>query len=113
MNFTPQQWLIAAVGMLAALGGVSSQLATLFGQAVATDITAGAAVLTVILTVPLGMMTGQSAVVKQVAAMPGVEDIKVNAAANKDLAVAAVDPKQSKVNAVPMDLAAIQKTAMS
>ena len=111
MNYTPQQILIVIVGMLGALSGVSGQLTTLFGQTIATDIASVSAILVAILAVPLGMMTGQAAVVKQVASMPGVQQITVNSAANQTLAQIAVDQSQSKVQPAPAAANQVQATA--
>lgn len=111
MNFTPVQWLIMIVGMLGALSSVSGQLTSLFGQTIATDIASVSAILVAILAVPLSMMTSQGAVVKQVASMPGVQQITVNSAANQTLATIAVDQSQNKVQPAPAAAAQVQATA--
>jgi hypothetical protein len=69
----------------------------LFGQAIANDITAACVILSAILGGWVVAVTGQSAVVKQVAAMPGVENININSKANETLAAVAADPTQTKV----------------
>jgi len=53
----------------------------------------------------------QEAIVKAVLAMPGVENLKVNAKASATLATIAVDEGQPKIEAVPADEAKVVSIA--
>lgn len=125
---SPAQWIIVGIGMLSFLGGASAQLTQLFGPSVAADVASVTALLAGLLTVPLTVLTGQSAQVRGISAiaqtpagqaavlkavedMPGVQDVKVNRQANPTLAAAAVDPNHAKVTAVASDQDAIRKIA--
>lgn len=59
------------------------------------------------------VLSSQSAQVKSVAAMSGVESIKVNSQASTALATLAMDPTQDKVSPTASAEAAVQKTAAS
>ena len=111
MTLTPQQWIAITIGMLSFLGGASAQLTQLFGPTVAADVASTVALLAGMLSVPLTVLTGQSAQVKAVQAMPGVEAITINKNASPTLAAIAVDPSNAKVDAVPSDKAAVSAIA--
>ena len=113
MNLTPAQIIALSISTLSVLGGATAQLTTLFGQAVANDITTTCALLAAILGGWIAVLTGQASIVKQVAAMPGVDKITVNTQANQTLATLAVsnDASAAKVEASPAAEAAVTKTA--
>ncbi len=53
----------------------------------------------------------QTAQVKKVLAMPGIDSVKVNAQASPELAQVAVDPLEQKIAATPASAAVVAKTA--
>ncbi len=107
MNLTPAQIIALSISTLSVLAGATAQLTTLFGQMVAQDITTACSLIAAILGGWIAVLTGQTAVVKQVAALPGVERISVNAQANPTLAAVATDPGQAKVGATTPDVRAV------
>lgn len=111
MNLTPQQWIAITIGMLSFLGGASAQLTQLFGATVAADVASVVMLLAGMLSVPMTVMSGQSAQVKAVQAMPGVDAITVNKNATPVLAAIAVDPANDKIAPVPSDAAKVSAIA--
>lgn len=97
MNLTPSQILALTISTLSVLGGASAQLTTLFGQGNASIITTACALVSGILGGWIAVLSGQANIVKQVAAMPGVDRVAINTAANQTLAAVAVDPQQPKI----------------
>lgn len=89
----------------------TAQLTDLFGATVAKSIVSVAALANSILGGIMSVITGQASMVKEVAAMPGVESIKVNAQANHTLATIAEDPAVLKVEATPQAQAQVTRTA--
>lgn len=57
----------------------------------------------------LAVLSSQNNTVKEVAALPGVERISVNAAANPVLAAAATDPQQPKIGATTPEVREVLK----
>ena len=111
MNLTRNQVLAIVLAVLGVLAGSATQLTDLFGTNVAkTLVTASSLVQTVLASI-LAALTGQSAQVKDVLAMPGVEKITVNAAANQTLSAIAVDPKVDKISPAQGDMTAVTETA--
>ena len=104
MNVTPLQWLGIILIVNGTLAGATTQLTTLFGVSIANDILAVASIGSGIVGGLVTMFGGQSSMIKSVAAMPGVDRINVNAAANPTLASVAVDPNQPKVGAINPDV---------
>lgn len=100
MNLSLKQWLAILAGLAAFIAVSGTQLTEIAGPAGAKTITALAGLLSGGLNVVIAIIAGQASTVKEVAAMPGVETIKVNSQANSTLAAVAVDPAQSKVEAV-------------
>lgn len=111
LNLTPTQVVALVISTLSVLAGATAQLTTLFGQTTAQGITTACALGSAILGGWIAVLTGQGNLVRQVAAMPGVERISVNALANQTLAQVAVDPAQGKVEATASAEAAVNKTA--
>ena len=90
--------IIQIIGVIISVLMVSSaQLTDLMGPGVAKYIVTIAGLANMILQGITVALTTQSAQVKDVAAMPGVEKITVNASASPALATLAVDPNQNKV----------------
>lgn len=99
MNITGKQWLSIIAAVVSALMLATTQLTDIFGPAMAKTIVSVAALVNLIINSVVAGVTGQASLVRDVAAMPGVEHITVNSTANQALAAVAVDPQQSKVAA--------------
>lgn len=97
MNLTTNQKLAIAIGVLTGLTGMTAQLTTLLGPHITADVSAASAIIVMGLSVFLTVSSGQSATVKQVLDMPGVEKISVNGQASAALATIAVDPNVNKI----------------
>lgn len=107
--------IIQIIGVVISVLMVSSaQLTDLMGPNVAKTIVTVAGLANMLLQGITVALTTQSAQVKDVAAMPGVERITVNASANAALATLAVDKNQDKVapaQAAEQQVAATAKAA--
>lgn len=79
---------------------------TLFGQDLTIKIVAVLGIAQIIVGAVGGQLSTQANLVKDVAAMPGVEKISVNANANSTLAAAATDADQPKVGPATPDVRA-------
>jgi hypothetical protein len=99
MNLTVAQALALATSTLSILAGASAQFTVIFGAANANTITTMCSLLAALLGGWIAVLSGQGAIVKQVAAMPGVDSIVVNTKASPALATLAIDPDQPKVGA--------------
>lgn len=110
-DITQTQWVAFVIGAASFLGGATAQLTTLFGAAGATYVASACAIVSGLAGVFLMATTGQSAQVKQVLAMPGVEKISVNSQANQTLASIAIDPKADKIAPTQAALVDVTKTA--
>ncbi len=111
MNLTRNQIIAITLAILGVLAGSATQLTDLFGANVAkTAVTASSLVQTILASI-LAVMTGQTSQVKDVLAMPGVEKLTVNAAANQTLASIAVDPKVDKIAPTTGAETAVTETA--
>lgn len=97
MNLNFKQVLAIAGAVLSVLMISTAQLTDLFGPGPTKAIVSTAALLNAIFNSVLMVVTGQAAMVKDVAAMPGVEPIKINAQANPTLAAIATDPSQPNI----------------
>ena len=111
MNITPIQWMLIVIAALGAISGGSAQMTDLFGAVISKDIASAASFLSSIISAILMPLTGQSAQIKAVAAMPGVEKVEVNAKANPTLATLAIDPHVDKIAPIPAALIEVTKTA--
>lgn len=92
-----KQWLSIALVVLGVLTASAAQLTDLFGPAATKTIVSASTLLMSMLAGAQGLISGQSSLVKDVQAMPGVEKIVVNKDANGNLASLAVDASQSKI----------------
>lgn len=113
MNLNGTQIILIIIAVLSALSGATAQLTDVFGTGVAHMIVSASGLLSTIMTSILVPLTGQTAQLKAVQAMPGVEAIQVNAKANPTLAGLAVDPAQDKIEAAPGAEQAVKKAAAS
>lgn len=113
LNATPQQIIAMALVLLGAITGGTAQLTNVIGAGSTQIVVSLASLGTTILSGWMMIITGQSGVLQQVQAMPGVEKIMVNAKANQTLASLAVDDKQEKIEAMPAAAQAVAATAKS
>ena len=104
MNLTPLQIIGIILAINGALTGATAQLTDLFGAVVAKDIVSLASLGSAILGGIITAMSGQATMIKNVAAMPGVERISVNQSAGPALAQAATDPSQPKIGATTREV---------
>jgi len=100
MNLTGKQIIAIVAAVVSALMLATTQLTDIFGPTVAKNIVSGASLVNLILNSIIAALSGQATLVKDVAAMPGVERVSVNAQANTALATVATDPGQPKIGAV-------------
>lgn len=112
MNLTGKQVISIVAAVVSVLMLATTQLTDLFGATVAKNIVSVAALINMILSSVVAALSGQASLVKDVAAMPGVERISVNKTANPTLASVATDSAQPKVGAVdPGTRIVLQDTA--
>ena len=111
MNLNGKQIISIIAAVVSALMLATTQLTDIFGASTAKLIVSTAALANMILNSIIAAITGQATMIRDVAAMPGVEKISVNANANQTLAAAAIDPVQDKVAPVLNDLESVTATA--
>lgn len=111
MNLNLKQAMAILIAILSVLAVSTTNLADLFGPQTAKIIASASNMLNAMLAGIMAVITGQAAMVKDVAAMEGVEPIKVNAQANSTLAAIAMDPNVDKVSALSKDAATVAATA--
>jgi hypothetical protein len=111
LNLTPIQILGIILVINGALIGSTAQLTDLMGPHVAHMIVSVCSLGNSILGGIVTMFGSQSAQVKNVLAMPGIDSIKVNAQANQALAQIAVDPAQDKIDTTMGSTAQVAATA--
>lgn len=97
MNLTTNQIVAIVMVILGVLVGSTAQLTDLLGPASTKTIVSLASLANTMLSGIMVVMTGQTAQVKSVIAMPGVEHISVNGSANQTLAQIAMDPAVNKI----------------
>lgn len=112
-NITPLQWIGIVLIINGALTGSVNELTDLFGAVWAKHVFSVCVIGSGICGGLVTMFGGQGAMVRNVAAMPGVEAIKVNANAGQALAQIAVSsaPEAAKVEAIPSAEAKVIATA--
>ena len=96
-NLTSAQKMTLVGIVISAFAGSAAQFTPIFGSVIATDVASVASFLGPIVNGFLFVMTGQGAQLQNVAAMPGVERVSINAQANSVIATAATDPAQPKI----------------
>lgn len=111
MSLTTKQWLAIVIAILSVLMVSTTQLTDLFGQPIAKTIVSVAGLINAILGSVVAAIAGQTATVREVEAMPGVERITVNPQANQTLASLAVDPMRDKIEPAPGATAAVSDIA--
>jgi hypothetical protein len=111
MNLTGKQILSIVAAVVSALMLATTQLTDIFGPTVAKSIVSVAALINMVLNSVVVALTGQASLIKDVAAMPGVEKITVNAQANQTLAAVAVDRAVDKVAPTQQAFDTVEQTA--
>lgn len=111
MNITSKQWFHIISGIVSGLITGAALLTTLFGQDLTIKIVAGLGILNIVISSVGTTLSGQAALVKDVAAMPGVDPFDVNAGANTTLAALAVDPKVDKIAPTQSAIDKVTQTA--
>lgn len=111
MNLNGKQIISIVGAVLGVLMISTSQLTDLFGVGMAKNIVSIAALGSTILNSVMVALTTQSAQVKDVLAMPGVEKMTVNSQASPALATIAIDPKADKIAPTQAALVDVTKTA--
>lgn len=107
MNITRNQWFAIIILGLTVLTGGSAQLTDLIGPYATKVVISFSTLATGFLAGVQIILGGQAAQVRDVAAMPGVERVSVNASANPTLAGVALDPAQAKVGATTPEARAV------
>ena len=111
LNLTPLQIMGILLVINGALIGSTAQLTDIMGPSMAHIIVSVASLINSILGGIVTMFSGQSAQVKNVLAMPGVDHISINAQANQTLSAIAVDPAVDKIAPTPAAMVDVTKTA--
>lgn len=111
LNIQPKQWFQIVSGFVASLITGAALLNPIFGEAMALKIVAVLGIINLALSSVSTALSGQAQLVKDVANMPGVEKITVNAQANPTLATVAVDPKVDKISPTREDQDVVTQTA--
>lgn len=107
-----KQLLAISGAIISVLMVSSAQLTDLIGPGWAKYIVTIAGLLNMILQSVTVALSTQTSLVRDVASMPGIDRISVNAQANSTLASVAIDPGQSKVGATSADVRTVlTKTA--
>lgn len=110
-NLTITQWIGIIIGLNSLFIGSTPQLTVLFGTAAVPYIIAIATLGNGALGVVIAVIGSQSAQIKNVLAMPGVQHIDVNGQANATLAAIAVDKTVDKIAPTQAAEAAVSATA--
>jgi hypothetical protein len=111
LNLTPTQIIGILLVVNGALIGSAAQLTDLFGAHTTHIIISVASLGNSILGGVVTLFSSQSATIKSVLAMPGVEKVTVNSQANTALASIAVDPASSKIEPTPAAKQAVTEIA--
>lgn len=113
LNLNGKQ-IIQIIGVVISVLMVSSaQLTDLLGSTTAKTIVTVAGMANMLLQGITVALQTQTAQVKDVLAMPGVEKISVNSQASQALAAVAVDPKQDKIAPTQAAQTDVEKKAAS
>lgn len=105
------QIIAIIIAVLSVTAASTAQLTDMFGPTITKLIISAAGFSNSVLSAVLAVITGQGGMVRDVAAMPGIENISVNGKASPTLASIAVDPKQDKVAPLPEAIDKVTKTA--
>ena len=108
-SITSKQWFQIVSGINGGLITGAALLQTLFGQDITLKIVAVLGIIGIIINSVGAVLSGPDSPatqIKNVAALPGVEQIRVNASATNGVAAAAIDPTQPKVGATTPEVRA-------
>jgi hypothetical protein len=111
LNIQPKQWFQIISGSVSGLITGAALFQQLLGQEAALIVVAALGILNIVISSVGTALSGQAQLVKDVAAMPGVEKITVNAQANPTLAAVAVDQTVDKVSPTRQDMDVVTQTA--
>lgn len=111
MNLTPKQWFLAAQAFVSSLITSAALLNPILGEKNALVVVAILGIFNLAMGSVSAVLSSQNNVVKEVAAMPGVERIDINAKANQTLAAIALDPNVDKVAATAQAIPTVVETA--
>lgn len=101
LNIQPKQWFAISILFFSVLMGASAQLVPLLGENATRAVISLSTLINSFLAGAQIILGTQSAQVKDVLAMPGVDKIDVNSKASPALAAIAVDPKVDKIAPIP------------
>ncbi len=113
MNLNRNQIIAITIAVLSVMAGSTAQLTDLFGAGIAHTIISVSGLCNTILSSVMVVITSQGGQVRDVLAMPGVEKISVNAAANKTLAEIAIDRNVDKIAPIPQAINQVTQTAQA
>ena len=111
LNLNGKQILAIIGAVISVLMVSSAQLTDLLGPGPTKSIVSIAGLLNMILQSVTVALTSQSATVKDVLTMQGVEKVSVNSQANQTLAALAVDPTMNKIAPTQAAMADVTATA--
>jgi hypothetical protein len=111
LNIQPKQWFQIISGSVSGLITGAALFQQLLGQEAALMVVASLGIVNIVISSVGTALSGQAQLVKDVAAMPGVEKITVNAQANPTLAAVAVDQTVDKVSPTRQDMDVVTQTA--
>jgi hypothetical protein len=112
-NLTLLQWIGAVLVINGALNGSLNEMADLFGSVWAHHVLSICTIGSAICGGLILNFGGQGAQIRNVAAMPGVETIQVNAKANQTLAQLAVSKAPEAANVEPVQAAEVRVAAIA
>jgi len=104
LNITSKQWFQIISGIISGLITGAALFNPLFGETLALQIVSVLGISNIVLSSIGTTLSGQGNLVRDVAAMPGVERVSVNASASSTLASVALDPAEKKVGATTPDV---------
>jgi hypothetical protein len=116
VNLNGKQIFLIIGAVISVLMVAGPQLTDLFGAGPAKYIASVAGLLNLIINSVMAVLTGtmpQGDQVRQVLAMPGVENLGVNAKASPELARLAVDRNVDKIAPIPAAVAQVTQTAQA
>lgn len=97
LNIQPKQWFRIVSGFVSSMITSAALFNPIIGEKNALVVVAVLGILNLALNSVDTALSGQAQLVKDVAAMPGVEKITINEQANPTLATVAVDPTADKI----------------
>ena len=108
-NLTTIQKIAITMAVLGVISTSGVQLTDILGSGLAKTAVSIAGLGNSLLAAIVAVLSGQGSLVKQVAAMPGVDRVSINSAANQTLALAATDIAQPKIGATTPEVREVLK----